>query len=118
MVFQWGCQATDFSEPRLPNIDSALLNATGSDGAPTGSVLALGSSGEDLAIPQAVLAGGTSETGPTGVSYFYGYLRRGFTIGESLQLAKDDMVTLHPNDVDYLDVVNSYTILGDPALTI
>jgi hypothetical protein len=118
MVFQWGCQATDFAEPRLANIDSALLNAADSHGAPTGAVLAVGSSGEDLAVPQAVLAGGTLETGPTGVSYFYGYLKRGLTVGESLRLAKDDMVALHPNDVDYLDVVNSYTILGDPALTI
>ncbi|HZT97297.1 MAG TPA: C25 family cysteine peptidase [Chloroflexota bacterium] len=119
LVFQWGCQATDYLDPRAAsNLDLQLLNAVDSKGNPTGAVLTLGSSGEDLAVPQATLAGGTSELTPDGTPYFYGYLAKGDSVGTALELAKDGMVKLHGSDGDYMDVVRSYNILGDPALTL
>jgi hypothetical protein len=116
MVFQWGCQTSDYAIPTLTNIDSALLTAADGSGNPTGAVLSVGSTGLDLAVPQETLAGGTSERGPGGTAYFYGYLAQGDSVGVALQLAKDDLLANHPGDQSYLDVVNSYTILGDPAL--
>ena len=115
-VFQWGCQATDFVNPQLPNIDSLLLQARNA-GRPTGAAVAVGSTGTDLAYPQALLAGGVQQ--PGGDPYFYGYLARGDSVGQALQYAKDDMVTRYagqPVYANYADVVNSYTVLGDPAL--
>ena len=115
-VFQWGCQATDFVNPQLPNIDSLLLQARNA-GRPTGAAVAVGSTGTDLAYPQALLAGGVQQ--PGGDPYFYGYLARGDSVGQALQYAKDDMVTRYAGEpvyANYADVVNSYTVLGDPAL--
>jgi hypothetical protein len=116
-VFQWGCQATDFVNPRLSNIDSLLLEAQ-RNGRVTGAAVTVGSTGLDLAYPQAQLAGATGSGGPPG---FYGYLVKGQSVGEALRHAKDDMVASYWNGSarqTYADVVNSYTILGDPALTL
>ncbi len=86
------------------------------------SAITLGSTGQDLIDQQAVLSGGSSETGPAGVRYFYGYLSQGKSIGEALQLAKDDLLLEHPSNSyanpDYLDVVNSYEVFGDSSLTL
>lgn len=117
-VFQWGCQATDINNAEASNIDALLLRATDGHGRPTGATIAVGSAGLDLAYPQAVLAGGTTQTGPHGHHFFYGYLRKGETVGMALKNAKDDVVSLFGGSPDYADVVNSYNILGDPALTI
>ena len=119
IVFQWGCQATNIQNPQLPNIDSVLLSDEDGSGNPTGATIAVGSSGDDLDVPQEVLAGGTNlRTGPSGVNYFYGYLVKGDTVGQALEFAKDDLITAWGSNQDDADVVNSYTILGDPALTI
>ena len=115
-VFQWGCQATDFVNPRLPNIDSLLLQARKGSSV-TGAAIAVGSAGLDLAYPQAVLAGGIDPSASN--PYFYGYLAQGQSVGQALEHAKDDMVAQYsgqPGYADYADVVNSYTVLGDPAL--
>ena len=118
-VFQWGCQATNIQNPQLPNVDSTLLADEDSSGNPTGATIAVGSSGDDLDIPQEVLAGGTTlGTGRAGVNYFYGYLINGDTVGQALEFAKDDLITTWGSNQNFVDVVNSYTILGDPALTI
>jgi len=66
-----------------------------------------------------ILAGGTTaQTGSSGTNYFYGYLVKGDTVGQALELAKDDLISVYGNEQNFVDVVNSYTILGDPALSI
>jgi hypothetical protein len=116
-TFQWGCEATLF-DVRLPTMDVLLLNATDAAGRPEGAAIAVGSSGEDLPEPQAVLAGGTDETGPGGARFFYGYLAGGDSVGLALQKAKDDVIATHGSDPNFVDAVNSYRVLGDPALTL
>lgn len=80
------------------------------------------STGHDLIDQQAVLSGGSAETGPPGVRYFYGYLSQGKSVGEALQLAKDDLLVEYPGNSyanpDYRDVVNSYEAFGDPSQTV
>jgi len=118
-VFEWGCQTAYYLFPNGRDISSSLLVDANASG-PTGAAITVGSTGQDLIDQQAVLSGGSSETGPTGVRYFYGYLSQGKSIGEALQLAKDDLLVDHPANSyanpDYLDVVNSYEVFGDPSL--
>jgi len=120
-VFEWGCQTAYYLTPYSRDISSTLLVDANASG-PTGAAITVGSTGQDLIDQQAVLSGGSAETGPTGVRYFYGYLSQGKTIGEALQLAKDDLLIEHPANSyanpDYLDVVNSYEVFGDPSLTL
>jgi hypothetical protein len=47
--------------------------------------------------------------------YFFGYLATGTSIGVSLMRAKGALLADYGSGQDNLDVVNSYTILGDPA---
>jgi len=120
-VFEWGCQTAYYLEPYKRDISSSFLVDANASG-PTGAAITVGSTGQDLIDQQAVLSGGSAETGPTGVRYFYGYLSQGKSIGEALQLAKDDLLLEHPSNSyanpDYLDVVNSYEVFGDPSLTL
>jgi len=120
-VFEWGCQTAYYLFPNGRDISSSLLVDANASG-PTGAAITVGSTGQDLIDQQAVLSGGSAETGPSGVRYFYGYLSQGKTIGEALQLAKDDLLLKHPANSyanpDYLDVVNSYEVFGDPSLTL
>lgn len=120
-VFEWGCQTAYYVYPLYRDISSTFLVDSNASG-PTGAAITVGSTGQDLIDQQAVLSGGSAETGPTGVRYFYGYLSQGKSIGEALQLAKDDLLLKHPANSyanpDYLDVVNSYEVFGDPSLTL
>jgi len=117
-VFQWGCEVSNFLDPYVQNIDLGLLNAT-NNGHSTGAALTIGSTGQDLPDPQAYLSGGLPYPPTTGQKpYFFGYLARGASVGVSLMLAKDALLTDYGSNQDNLDVVNSYTILGDPALTL
>jgi len=120
-VFEWGCQTAYYLEPYNRDISSSFLVDANASG-PTGAAITVGSTGQDLIDQQAVLSGGSSETGPAGVRYFYGYLSQGKSIGEALQLAKDDLLLEHPSNSyanpDYLDVVNSYEVFGDSSLTL
>jgi len=120
-VFEWGCQTAYYLTPYSRDISSTFLVDANASG-PTGAAITVGSTGQDLIDQQAVLSGGSAETGPTGVRYFYGYLSQGKSIGEALQLAKDDLLLEHPANSyanpDYLDVVNSYEVFGDPSLTL
>ncbi len=119
MVFQWGCQATNYTIVDQPvGLNSALLDSVAQNTQPDGAVLAMGSTGADLAYQEEVLAGGQGETGPTGVHYFYGYLALNDSVGQALQFAGRDLMAMHPNDSDYTDVVNTYEVLGDPALAL
>jgi hypothetical protein len=122
MVFQWGCQATDYAIPNLPNLNVSMLTSTVASGAnagkPDGAVLEVGSTGADLAPNEELFAGGTAATGPTGVRYFYGYLARNYSVGQAVMYAGRDLMTEFPSDTDYIDVENTYQVLGDPALTL
>lgn len=120
-VFELGCQTAYYLDPTYRDISSSLLVDANASG-PTGAAITVGSTGQDLIDQQSVLSGGSSETGPTGVHYFFGYLSQGKSIGEAMQLAKDDLLVEHPSNSyanpDYLDVVNSYEVFGDPSLTL
>ncbi len=117
-VFQWGCEVSNFVDPYANNIDLGLLNAT-SNGQSTGAALTIGSTGQDLPDPQAYLSGGLPYPAQTGQKpYFFGYLANGSSVGVALKLAKNDLLTDYGTGQDIQDVVNSYTILGDPALSL
>jgi hypothetical protein len=83
-----------------------------------GAVAAVGSTGLDDATAQSVLAGGTKATGAGGTHYFAGYLARGKSVGEALELAKRDLWARHGGNAAYTDVVDSYEVIGDPMLTL
>jgi len=123
LVFQWSTGTTDYANPAIPNIDSALLAATGAGARPTGAVLTLGAAGGGADPVDARLAGiapGQTPfrlTAPDGMQGFYDYLAAGYSVGVSLQLAKQDLLAMStdPSTV-YTSAV--YQILGDPALSL
>ncbi len=100
-----GCQTANIVDPAGANSDMVLLNGVDSSNNPKGIVLAIGSNGQDLSDPQTTLA-----------SSFYGYIANGQTVGMAVMHAKNDLYSAN-NQVTQ-DVINSYEILGDPALTL
>jgi hypothetical protein len=115
LIIQWGCNVALFTHPQSGGtIDDDLVVEPNA-----GATLALGSTGEDFAFEEETLAGGISgDTGPDGNGYLYGYLSKGYTIGQAMTRAKDDVMTLYSGSQTYVDVVDSYEILGDPALSL
>jgi len=123
MVFQWSTGTTEYADPAIPNIDRALLAATGAGGRPDGAVLTLGAAGGGNDPVDARLAGiapGQTPvrlTAPDGMQGFYDYLAAGYSVGVSLQLAKQDLLAVHA-DPSTVYTATVYQILGDPALSL
>jgi hypothetical protein len=102
LFFGWGCQTAYDVDPTDRALNARLLMDTGS-----GAILSLGSTGLDLAQPQATLA-----------AKFYGQLFQGsgtLTIGEALRYAE---VAALSSDPSTIQPVHSYEIFGDPALPV
>lgn len=123
LVFQWSTGATDYANPAIPNMDRALLAATGAGGRPDGAVLTLGAAGGGADPVDARLAGIASGptpvrlTAPDGMRGFYDYLAAGYSVGVSLQLAKQDLLAMH-TDPSTVYTATVYQILGDSALSL
>lgn len=118
MFFAWGCQLANFIAPNTPSMYLTLLNAQ-YNGQLAGATLAVGSTGQDLAEPQDELAGGLPNPPATGQKpYFFGYLTQGLSVGVAMEKAKQDLLVDYGTDQSHVDVVYSYTVLGDPALTL
>jgi len=123
LVFQWSTGTADYANPAIPNIDRALLAATGAGGRPDGAALTLGAAGGGNDPVDSRLAGiapGQTPvrlTSPDGMSGFYDYLAAGYSVGVSLQLAKQDLLAVH-TDPSTVYTATVYQILGDPALSL
>ncbi|HLJ67528.1 MAG TPA: C25 family cysteine peptidase [Chloroflexota bacterium] len=117
VVLQWSCRATDFVEARSPDLDVTLLNDQDRLDQPTGAVLTLGSTGYDAANPQVLFASGLKDAKGTGVSFF-DFLRAGTPVGIAMMEAKDELIQRYGGNPSYRDVVESYTILGDPDVSL
>jgi hypothetical protein len=129
VVTQFGCATSFYADPTYQNLSATLLfnSLTPSTVANPGSgaVVTLGSTGLDLATEQEEFAGGfmngaanNVDPSPYNHGYFFGYLSAGNSIGLAQEYAKDDLLKEFPGSSAYQDVVNSYVVLGDPALTL
>lgn len=105
LVALLGCTTANIVNPAGKNSDMPLLTGVDSNNSPKGAVLAVGSNGQDLADPQTALA-----------SSFYGHLANGDTVGLAMMKAKNELYQAGNQSTQ--DVINSYEILGDPALTL
>jgi len=123
LVFQWSTGTTDYANPAIPNTDRALLAATGAGGRPDGAALTLGAAGggaDPVDLRLAGIAPGQTPlrlTAPDGMRGFYDYLAAGYSVGVSLQLAKQDLLAVH-TDPSTVYTAAVYQILGDPALSL
>ena len=99
MLFAWTCVSQNYLFGMGPSVGEAMLLA------PQGGALAtVGPTGITEAKDQAVLLG-----------RLYPHLLRGLSLGESLRRAKVETLRLDP---DARGVVEGWSLLGDPALTL
>jgi hypothetical protein len=99
LLFAWTCVSQNYLFGMGPSVGEAMLLA------PTGGALAtVGPTGITEAKDQAVL-----------FSRLYPHLLRGVSLGEALRRAKVETLRLDP---DARGVVEGWSLLGDPALTL
>jgi len=99
LLFAWTCVSQNYLFGMGPSVGEAMLLA------PEGGALAtVGPTGITEAKDQAVLFG-----------RLYPHLLRGLSLGESLRRAKAETLRLDP---DARGVVEGWSLLGDPALTL
>ena len=114
LVFQWGCAVATYKDPQtgLDSIASIWFSLR------TPVRHSLSDPRLSQMSPGKTLAGGFAfDRVASGTGFFYGYLH-GWIYGWSgARVAKDDLITEDAGNQQYLDVGNSYVILGDPRST-